>query len=72
MSSLARKLGISIQSVSDSVTRGQRIAEVKADITCNVYELIFSSFYAIELCKPIIVAQQQTFSAEQGWHMAHE
>lgn len=29
MSSLARKLGISIPSVSDSVTRGQRIADVK-------------------------------------------
>ena len=29
MSSLARKLGISIPSVSDSVTRGQRIAEAK-------------------------------------------
>ena len=29
MSSLARKLGISIPSVSDSVTRGQRIADAK-------------------------------------------
>ena len=29
MSSLARKLGISIPSVSDSVTRGQRIANAK-------------------------------------------
>ena len=29
MSSLARKLGISILSVSDSVTRGQKIAEAK-------------------------------------------
>jgi hypothetical protein len=29
MSSLARKLGISIPSVSESVTRGRRIAEAK-------------------------------------------
>ena len=29
MSSLARKLGISIQSVSESVTRGRKIAETK-------------------------------------------
>ena len=32
MSSLAQKLGISIPSVSESVTRGQRIAEVKGYI----------------------------------------
>jgi len=35
MSSLARKLGISIPSVSDSVTRGQRIAEAKG---CSLLE----------------------------------
>jgi hypothetical protein len=29
MSSLAQKLGISIPSVSESVTRGQRIAEAR-------------------------------------------
>ena len=32
MSSLAQKLGISIPSVSESVTRGQRIAEAKGYI----------------------------------------